>query len=163
MRDVIVSRYFRLKAFPKNKKDPLFFDYNKHSKEDSINHNIKIIKKYYIPWLENWFKFYKKNKDFIFFCKYEDLRKNPKKNFKKLLKFYSIELSEKKIFQILEKIKGKKNMKENFSRAWIMPTALASNFRSGKVNDWKNHFSKKNKKFCNQEIGKYLKKLGYAI
>lgn len=161
LRDVVVARYNRLLKFPKKENEPDYCDYKKISKEDGMEHSISVVEQNFVDWIFGWFEIGKENKNFIHFCKFEDLITNRKEEFIKMLKFYNINLSDDKIEEIVEKTKGKKDMEKNMENFQMIPFAFASNFRSGKVGSWKNEFSEKNKKSCKDKLGKALIKLGY--
>lgn len=82
---------------------------------------------------------------------------NPLLNFKKMLEFYSINLSQKhikKIFIETQKMKKKK----------FLSNVLAgkkSTFRKGVTGDWKNHWNDAHKKKFKDLAGDFLIELGY--
>ena len=161
LRDVVISRYHRLVNHPKKKGDPHFLDYSLMSKSDAINHSICIVEKYYIDWINGWINISKKNKDLVLFIKFENLVVNPKCEFIKILKFYKIYLNEVHIDHIIKSCEGKKNMSQNLSESKILPWALSSNFRSGKIGYWKNEFSNENLALAKKKLGKALINLKY--
>jgi|MDTC01.3.fsa_nt_gb hypothetical protein len=160
LRDVALSRYHRLIKFPK-KDQPDFLDYESVGKEEGINHSIMCVEKYFIPWIKGWKDIYIKNSDFVLLVKFEDLATNSKKEFERMLKFYEISLDENKINQILDKTKGKGEMVKNMKDSTLLPWAISTNFRSGKIGAWKSEFSDTNKIYSKKILGKYLIELGY--
>ena len=64
------------------------------NKEDAINHCIEVVGKNYPKWIYGWFKVSQSNKDFVHFCKFEDLVTNPKSEFIKMLNFYNIKIKD---------------------------------------------------------------------
>jgi len=161
LRDVALSRYHRLLEWPKEKSEPHFMDYKKLSKEEGIDHSITIVAKYFIPWIKGWYKISKKHNNFVYFCTFEILRTNPEKEFLKMLEFYEIKLSQKKISEIIEKTKGKGTMVKNMDQSVLLPWALSTNFRSGKIGAWKDEFTEKNKQNFKKLAGDFLIELGY--
>ena len=161
LRDVALSRYYRILEFPKKANDPRYVDYSKMNKEEGINHSINVICKHYTKWIEGWIKHSKDRPSFIHFCKFEDLVINRKQEFKKMLNFYEIDLSEKLIDTIIFKTEGKNTVKKNVSDSAILPWALSSNFRKGKIGEWKKDFSDKNIHEFKVKSGDILIKLGY--
>ena len=165
LRDVVVARYYRLLKFPKKKNEPDYLpierQYSNISKSEGIDHCIEHVAKLFVSWIFNWIELSKKEKDFVLFCKFEDLVKNPKEEFKKILNFYEIKLSEKKIQMIIDQTKGKKNMVTNMNEAKFLPAAFSSNFRSGKIGGWKEEFSKDNIAKFKELAGESLIKLKY--
>ena len=165
-RDVAVSRYYRLATStgpfgPKKKGDPHYVDLSKMTKEEAINESIKIVAEYYVDWIDGWLSIGKEREDFVYFCEFENLRNNTAEEFKKMLMFYEIELSEDKINQIVNASAGKGKMQDNNNKAVLQPWALSSNFRSGVVGGWRKEFTENNIKYCKEMLGQALVKHGY--
>ena len=161
-RDIVVSRYYRLLEFPKKKYETQSdVNYNFISKEDAINHSIKSVCKYLIPWAYGWIEISKKKPNMIHFCKYEELINNPKKEFMKILRFYEIDLNDEEINEIISKTKGTNSMKSNIDKGRFQPMAISSNFRKGGVGYWKNEFTSENLQLFNKLAGDVLKRLNY--
>jgi len=161
LRDVALARYHRLVKFPKRKGDPHYSEYHLMEKSNAINHSINVVASDYIKWINGWQDISKKNKDFILFIKFEDLINNPKNEFKNILHFYEINLNEKLINHICKSTEGKKDMVTNLNNATVLPWALSSNFRSGKIGNWKNEFTKENIINAKKLLGKSLVDLKY--
>ena len=161
LRDVALSRYHRLIKSPMKKGDPNYSEYHLMDKSDAINHSINIVAHNYIKWINGWFNISNKNKGFILFIKFEDLIHNPKKEFRKILNFYEINLNEKLINHICESTEGKKDMVTNLNNAKVLPWAFSSNFRSGKIGNWKKEFTKDNLINAKRLLGKSLIDLKY--
>ena len=68
LRDVALSRYYRLLEFPKKKSEHNYKDYANLTKEEAIDHSILIIANEFIPWINGWIKISKENKNFVHFC-----------------------------------------------------------------------------------------------
>lgn len=161
LRDVVVARYHRLIKFPKKKYEPYYAEYHNMNKEDAINHCIEVVGKNYPKWIYGWFKVSQSNKDFVHFCKFEDLVTNPKSEFIKMLNFYNIKIKDEKINQIVKETEGKKDMETNVTEALILPWAHSSNFRLGKIGGWKDEFSLSNIDNFKKIAGVDLIKLNY--
>lgn len=165
LRDVVVARYYRLLSFPKKENEPNFLkknlQYKNINKSDAINDCIDIVATEYTRWIFGWFDIASKYKNFVMFCKFENLISEPKKEFKKILDFYEISLEDVEINKIVEDTEGKKNMHINFGEAKILPWALSSNFRSGKIGNWKKEFDSSNIDRFKKTCGKSLIRLGY--
>lgn len=162
LRDVAVARYHRLIKHPKQEGEPHFVDFSGMTKEEKMDHSISMVIRDYIPWLEGWNDIAKKRKDFVYFCKFEDLRQNPKGEFIKMLSFYDIELSSGKIDEIIESTKGKGNMVDNLKGMASLPGGLSSNYRSGKIGGWKVEFTERNKNYFKSLIEKSSIKLDWG-
>ena len=161
LRDVVISRYYRLIDFPKSKGDPHFIDYCALGKEESINHSIEVVAEDYVPWIKGWLEYEKTNPGDCLFIKFEDLRKKTKEEFLKVLSFYGISLQETKIDKIIEKSRGKGTVKTNFKAAKFLPFGLASNFRKGKIGGWKSEMNEVQIRKCKDMFGLTLMELGY--
>ena len=160
-----MARYYRLLSFPKKENEPNFLkknlQYKNINKSDAINDCIDIVATEYTRWIFGWFDIASKYKNFVMFCKFENLISEPKKEFKKILDFYEISLEDVEINKIVEDTEGKKNMHINFGEAKILPWALSSNFRSGKIGNWKKEFDSSNIDKFKKTCGKSLIRLGY--
>ncbi len=163
LRDVVVARYHRLMKFPKKKGDPNFSEYHLMKKPDAINDSIEVVSRDYINWINGWFDRANNENNFVLFVKFEDLIINPKDEFKKILNFYEINLSEKLIEQICQNTEGKKDMVTNLNESRILPWALSSNFRSGKIGNWKSEFTEENLVYAKKLLGESLIKLKYEF
>jgi hypothetical protein len=161
LRDVALSRYHRLLKFPKNKGDPNFSEYQLMKKTDAINDSIEVVCKDYVKWINGWFDIAKKEKDFILFVKFEEMINRPKDEFVRILNFYEINLNEKLIQHICDSTKGKSDMVTNLNESKILPWAVSSNFRSGKIGNWKKEFSEENISNAKKLLGESLIKLKY--
>jgi len=161
LRDVSLSRYHRLFNWPKEKNEPHYIDYKSMNKEEGINHSISIVAKEFIPWMQGWFDVAKKNENFVLFCTFENLVTKPKEEFTKMLNFYEIDLPKEKIDEIIERTKGKGNMVKNMYQSALLPWAMSTNFRSGKIGSWKKEFTINNIENFKKLAGNYLIELGY--
>ncbi len=161
LRDVVVARYHRLLKFPKKRNDPNFSEYNLIKKSDAINDSIEVVSRDYINWINGWFEIANNENDFVLFIKFEDLIINPKEEFKKILHFYEIDLNEKFIEKICKNTEGNKDMITNLNESRILPWALSSNFRSGKIGNWRSEFTEENLIHAKKLLGESLIKLKY--
>ena len=165
LRDVALSTYYRQLKWPKEKSDPYYMDYSKLSKEEALNHRISIVAKEFIPWMKGWFEISKKYNNFVHFCRFEMLKASPElgnpEEFSKMLEFYEIQLSQKKISEIIEKTRAKGTMVRNLYKVALLPWAFSTNFRSGKTGGWREEFTVNNKKHFKKLAGDFLIELGY--
>ena len=161
LRDVAVARYHRLIERRKQEGQHHYKDLDGMTKEEKMDHSISIVIQEYIPWIEGWKNIAKKHEGFIYFCKFEDLRQNPKDEFIKILSFYDIELSGDKIDEILENTSGAGNVVENLKNMASLPLALSSNFRSGKIGGWRDEFTVRNKNYFKSLIAESSIKLNW--
>ena len=115
----------------------------------------------YIKWKKGWEEVSEREPNFVLFIKFEDLILDPGKEFSKILSFYEINLGKKLIKNIIENTKGKKDMISNINESKILPWAMSSNFRSGKIGNWKNEFSDENLSKAKLLLGKSLIDQGY--
>jgi len=163
LRDVAVARYHRLIKFPKQKNDPNFSEYHLMDKSEAMNDSIEVVSKDYIKWINGWIEKDKEEHNFVLFIKFEDLITNSTNEFNKILNFYEIKLSKKLIKQISKNTEGKKDMVTNLNESRILPWALSSNFRSGKIGNWKNEFTEENLINAKKLLGKSLIELKYEV
>ncbi len=163
LRDVAVCRYHRMIDFPKPLDAYDYVNYNEMGKEKSMEHSINTVNQHYIPWIEGWMKFAEQDPDRYHFLKFEDLKKDTKKEFEKILLFYGIELSDVKINKIIEASKGRGNVKKNISTSRLLPWGLSSNFRSGNTGNWKKEFTTDQIQRANELYRQTLNKMGYEI
>lgn len=161
LRDVALSRYHRLIKFPKKKGDPYFCEYHLMEKSDALNHSIKVVSEDFIEWINGWKKKANEEKDFVLFIKFENLVKDPKVEFSKILDFYEIKINEKLISHICKDTEGKKDMISNMNESRILPWAMSSNFRSGQIGNWKKEFTEENLNNAKKLLGKGLIELEY--
>ena len=84
------------------------------NKEDAINHSINVICEHYIKWINGWIEISNKRPDYIHFCKFENLINDKKRELKKILKFYEINLDENIINEIILKTQGKNSVQKIF-------------------------------------------------
>ena len=161
LRDVALSRYHRLIKFPKKKGDPYFSEYHLMKKSDAINDSLNAVSEHMVGWINGWKKKANKDKDFVLLIKFAYLIKNPKDELIKILDFYEIKLNEKLISHICRDTEGKKDMVSNMNESELLPWALSSNFRSGKIGGWRNEFTEENVINAKRLLGKSLIELKY--
>ena len=130
-------------------------------KSEAMNDSIEVVSKDYIKWINGWIEKDKEEHNFVLFIKFENLITNSTNEFNKILNFYEIKLNEQLIKQISKKTEGKKDMVTNLNESRILPWALSSNFRSGKIGNWKNEFTEENLTKAKKLLGKSLIELKY--
>jgi len=160
-RDQIVSHYYRLIAFPKPKEACDYQDYRSMDKETAINCLMDMYAQESVSWVRGWYEIAKNDPSRFYFIRFEDLKADTRKAFNNVLDFYKIQLPERKIKKIIEFSRGKSTMEKNLKAATILPSALSTNFRSGKAGAWKNEFSKNNIIKCKEILGEALIEFGY--
>lgn len=161
LRDVAVARYHRLIEYPKAQDAHDFIDYRVLGKEKALNHSIEHVADFYVYWIRGWIEIASKNPERYHFTKFEDLKKDTKGEFQKVLHFYGIELPGKKIDDIVEAAKGRGNIKKNITAARVLPLGYSSNFRSGKIGNWRNEFTDAQIEKWKKLLGPTLIELGY--
>lgn len=161
LRDVAVARYHRLVEFPKSKRDPLYMDYRNVGKEKALGHCIEIVASHFIPWIQGWIKVAQSRPENICLIKFEELVQDTRGIFQRVLNFYQIGLSDGEIDSIVEVCKGRGTMKKNMRAAQFLPWGYSSNFRSGKIGNWKQEFSPAHIKKSKVLLESALIELGY--
>jgi hypothetical protein len=161
LRDILIARYHRLIAFPKSEDAFDYIDYNDLGKEKALDHSIDIVADEYAKWILDWIDIAEKKPEQFCFVKFEEMKADTKIAFKRVLDFYEISLTENKIEEIVEAAKGRGTMKQNLAAAKILPWGVSSNFRSGKIGNWKNELTDTQINRCKTLMGDTLIKLGY--
>lgn len=161
LRDVALSRWHRLVEFPKPQDASDFVDYQAMGKEKALDHSIEIIATYYIHWIHGWTEIARQDPQRYHFTKFEELKKDTEGTFRKVLNFYDIKLSDKRIKEIVESSRGKGNVKKNIVESKFLPGGYASNFRSGNIGNWRNEMSDVHIKKCKNLLGPTLIEFGY--
>ena len=95
------------------------------------------------------------------FVKFEEMKKDTEWEFRKVLHFYGIKLSNEKIDEIIEAARGRGDIKKNMTATKVLPWGYSSNFRSGKVGGWREELSQAHIKKCKDLLGAKLIELGY--
>lgn len=160
LRDVTVSRYHRLMDFPKPRKMSDFMDYREMGREKAMSHSIEVGAAY-ISWVRGWIEIKNKYPERVHIETFEDLKKDTKGTFKRVLDFYKIELSDKRIDEIIEAAKGRGDGKKNKYASILMPSAYSSTFRSGKIGNWREELTDTEIEKCRKVLGPVLIELGY--
>lgn len=160
LRDVAISLCHRETEFynPNNKFN--YVDYKAIGKS-TMDYSIEYVANVFVPWIRGWIAVARENPQQFHFTKFEELKTDTKAAFKKVLHFYGIELSDKKVGRIVEAARGKKNVKVNMEAAKVLPWGYSSNFRSGKMGQWKDELSKDQIEKCRILLGPALIELGY--
>src|SRR3989338_120152 len=161
LRDVAVSRYNRLLDFPKPSKAFDYVDYRTMPKEKALDHSIEVIANDNVAWIRGWFEIARLYPGRVHFVRFEEMKKDTERVFRDVLIFYGIELADEKIAAIVEAAKGKGDVKKNLRKAPLLPWGLSSNFRSGKVGNWREELSDAHIQKCKDRLGAMLIELGY--
>tara|TARA_Y100000589_G_scaffold240591_1_gene228116 strand:- start:2315 stop:3238 length:924 start_codon:yes stop_codon:yes gene_type:complete len=159
IRDIVLSRYYRLIKYPKPKDAYDFVNYESLGFEKAVDHSIDLVNRSYKNWILGWLANKEKYPEKIIIIKFEDMKLNTAKEFKKVLDFYEIKMTDKNINKIVEECRGKKT--QDLTSSSILPWGLSSNFRSGKIGEWKKEMNPKQKKRCKELFGDTLIKTGY--
>ena len=163
LRDVIIGRYHRLMDFPsvKERGDPFFADYRAMGKEKAMDHNIEVVASFHKDWILGWLEIVRNSPEQYHIVKFEDLKKDTEGEFKKVLYFYGINLSDDRIKKIIALAQGKGNVRRNITVSRLLPWGLSSNFRSGKTGNWRQELSTSQVEKCKKLLGPALIELGY--
>ena len=63
--------------------------------------------------------------------------------------------------EIIKKTQGKGNITKNMHEAALLPWAISTNFRSGKIGGWNEEFTENNKNNFKKTAGNFLIEQGY--
>lgn len=160
-RDVAVGRYHRLVAVPKRKDAPDFIDYEAMGKERALDDSIQIVAGEFVWWIQTWLRLARLHPGRILVVKFEALRADPARVFKEVLAFYGIHLNDRKVAKILARAAGRRSFKKNWAAAKVLPFGLSSNFRSGRVGQWRTEMTPRQIELCGDLLGDPLIELGY--
>lgn len=160
-RDVAIGRYHRLVDVPKSRDSPDFIDYQALGKERALDDSIQVVAGEFVWWIQGWLRLARVDPDRFFVVKYENLRADPPGVFKQVLSFYGIHLDDRTVARIVERAKGRRTFKRNWSAANVLPFGLASNFRSGRVGQWREEMTPRQIELCKDLLGDPLIELGY--
>lgn len=162
LRDVAVARYYRLLKYPFRGYDSDHkINYAKVDKETALDDSIEVVAKRFVPWIRGWLKNGALFPEKFLFITFEELKGDTVETFGKILRFYDIFLSSEKIKEIVLKTSGKRTMEDNIEAGKILPWGYSSNFRSGKINGWKDELTEAHIKKCKYLLGDALIELGY--
>lgn len=157
-RDIIVSNYYHvLKDNPWKSDEIEFADYTKMKKDDALTHSTHLIIEDFCAWVEGWRAAAQLNHNIeCFFIQYEDLIANPKKVFTNLLVFYSLNLPEEQITDLINKsgaIPSNKPLRREPGKR--------STRRKGGSGDWAFELNQCHKDIIKQKAGQVMIDLGY--
>jgi len=161
LRDVIISRYHRLMAVPKKKGAFDYIDYRELPKEQALDHSLELVAEFYVPWINGWLQKVRDEPDRFMAVTFEELKADTEATYRKVLDFYQITLPLDLIKQNIENSKGKGDLQKNMSDAEVLPFGLSSNFRSGRVGQWREELSQLQIERCKELMGAILIELGY--
>ncbi|KAM3860051.1 sulfotransferase 1C2 [Diretmus argenteus] len=106
-----------------------------------------------------WEEREKKNILYLF---YEDMKENPRREVKRIMRYLDLSLSDDVISRIVE-LTSFKNMKENpmanytFFEKTILDHSISPFMRKGEVGDWTNHFTPDQSKMFDEDYQKQMK------
>jgi hypothetical protein len=144
LRDAAVSHYFYVRSTPWH---PEHQDYYKLDIKEGMIYFSETRLDEWSKWIKSW----KDNRDKkrSIEIKYEDMLNKNFETFKKVVKLFNLDDSEKMISSIVEKNSiGRKRKEESF-------------FRKGIAGDWKNYFDEEIKILFKKKIANLLIELGY--
>jgi len=168
LRDVLISHYFH------NLNDSESFNHYhvKNLPRDEAflasiksyhpNNSVPIID-YYSQWIRGWLKRSRENPENTLLIRYEEMHKDIENVLSKIFEFYGYDITIDEIKKIIikqelrHKDDKKKSLKENFNKKGN----LKSTFRSGKINQWKDFYTKNEISFIKQNIKEILIESGY--
>jgi hypothetical protein len=158
-RDVVLSRYHHIREFPKLSNEiGLVEDYRALSREEGLHRAVEIVIDYFVPWIRGWRELIQRHPECKFLVmSYEQLHANPKAEFRRLMDFYGISMSDAEIEQVLIRIKTGRTSR--FSPRGLV--GKKSTFRKGNVGDWRTELSSAHKALFRDRAGDFLVEVGY--
>jgi hypothetical protein len=161
-RDIAISQYHHvLKTNPWLATDKFYEDYNKMDKNDAIQHSIDMVLIDYSSWVKGWLDIEKNHSEIeCMTIKYEDLRSNSPEVFKKILKFYGVDLNDY-VFNKILTYSNKEASNNIFSTLSSLNPGTKSTKRTGKSGEWITEMNSVHKKCFKDSVGDLLIELGY--
>ncbi len=110
-----------------------------------------------VKYLEAWWKY--KNEDNFLFLKYEDLKRDPTKYYRKLAEHIGVDVPDDKLASIIERTSFKTMSSDPLTNRENAPKAQFDNtiskyFRKGIVGDWKGTFSDEQSAYIDKQMEK---------
>ena len=93
----------------------------------------------WFDWNQEWLNIYENNKSHVFFVTYEELKRNPLNEIKRLNVFLEMNLSDEELIEIVE-LSSFSKMKKDAEQKFIDDVNSDIHLRKGIVGDWKNYF-----------------------
>ena len=116
LRDVCVSRYYRLLSEPKKPYAPDYVNYASMGREEALNHSIEVVSGHFASWITGWFDLAKNDPDRFCFVRFEDLKRDTEGEFRKVLKFYGITLEDGLVKDIVLQAQGRGQLDQTSGR-----------------------------------------------
>lgn len=119
---------------------------------------------FYSSWKINYLS-WKNSKYPKLIIKYEELKKNPFENFKKILdfisKFKKIEIDDEKILKVIKKCEFENLQKQEKEKGFKERKGKDFFFRKGKVDEWKDELPNSLNELIKENFNSEMKELGY--
>lgn len=161
LRDVAISDYYRRVEFPEPFDVCGSDDYDGVEKGEALLRSVRRVATHFVPWIRGWFQIAAREPTFCHFVKYEDLKRDTRHEFQKILSFYKISLDEKVVDGILHGARGRGDARTNIAAADVLPWAYSSNFRKGVIGSWRKEFDEVHIVESRNLLGAALVELGY--
>lgn len=153
LRDQCVSRYYHVLNSPTHRHNDFYVN---GDKAEAFTHCVGICVTEYANWIRDWVKVARDDERFLL-MRYEDMRENIKAQFLRALNRFDIALDDDRIDRIIEEVAIKSK------RGSDLETRLkqGNSLRSGRVGDWRDHFSPGDVKVFKEKANDTLVMLGY--
>lgn len=153
LRDQCVSRFYHVLNLPSHR----HYDfYVKGDKSEAFTHCVEVCVTDYANWIRGWIKVMREDDRYLL-LRYEDMHKDIKAQFLRTLKHFDIELADDKVDMIIEQVAAKSKSGSNLKTRLKQGNSL----RSGRVGDWRSHFSPGDVKIFKEKANDTLVMLGY--
>lgn len=153
LRDQCVSRFHDILNRPSHRHHDL---YANGDRTEAFTHCVNICVTDYANWIRGWTQVMRDDDRFAL-VRYEDMRENIKAQFMRVLKRFDIAIADDKIDRIIEKVAVKANQGSGLETRLKRGNTL----RSGRVGDWRSHFSPADAKLFKEKANDTLVSLGY--
>jgi hypothetical protein len=153
LRDQCVSRFYHVLNLPSHRHHDL---YANGERAESFTHCVNVCVNDYADWIRGWVKVTRDDDRFAL-VRYEDMRENIKAQFLRVIERFDIEIADDKIDRIIEEVAAKSKLGSDLETRLKQGNTL----RSGRVGDWRSHFSPADVKLFKEKANDTLVWLGY--
>ena len=115
----------------------------------------------FFEYYEGWWRYKTENPDQVLFVRYEDMKRDPFAEIRKITAFLGKSLTDEQV-AIIKEHTTFDAMKKN-EKACPAPQWVDTYFRKGQIGDWVNYFSQDQSDYVEKEANEKLKALGLDL
>lgn len=155
LRDQCVSRFYHVLNQPEHRHHD-FYIHEDH--EVAFKHCIEVSITEYAAWIRGWLNVIETRNMLFKMIRFEDMRSNTGLVFREVLEHFSINLDDETIEEIIQKVA----LASRKSRSLKQGIKSGTNtFRSGKIGEWREHFSSASIEYFKSQANDVLVDCGY--